>query len=203
MNYSLLILAWASFILASASYICGAIAIISGAARPSLISRFFWLILSITNLLSYISLGAGIGIFLSLASTIGSGVIFLLSIRNGYLEFKRPDVIAITGSCIALACYLFIQIKLIALMAGLLTHFISGLPTYKQTWKNPYSENLAFWVLFALASLISLVGVLLQNKNLIYPLYFFLFDAGMAALILLKRKQLLHIEASALNLEIV
>ena len=203
MSHTVLLLAWVSFILASASYVCGSVAIISGAARPSLISRFFWLILSITNFLSYLSLGAGSGIFLSLAGTLGSGVIFLLSIRNGYIEFKRSDIIAIVGACIALTCYLLIPIKLIALMAGLLTHFISGLPTYKQTWKNPNSENLAFWVLFALASLISLFGVILQNKNLIYPLYFFVFDAGMAVLILFKRKQLQNVETRTLDLETV
>jgi hypothetical protein len=190
MSNTVFILAGLSFFLAAASYLWGSIAILRGPAQPSIISRFFWLTLSITNLLSYISLGAGSGIFLALASTIGSGAIFLLSLRFGYIEFKRSDIIAIVGACIALFCYLAIEMKLIALAAGLLTHFISGIPTYKKTWSNPYSENLPFWVLFAVASGCSFLGVLLQNKNVIYPIYFLLFDAGMSALIVLQRMRL-------------
>ena len=201
MNITVTILAWTSFILALASYGFGAIAIIKKAASPSIISRFFWLVLSITNYLSYLSLGAGSGIFLSLAGTMGSGVIFLLSIRNGYIEFKRSDIIAIIGSVIALSCYLLIPIKLISLLAGLLTHFISGVPTYKKTWVEPHTENLPFWALFCIASLCSLIGVILQSKNLIYPLYFFFFDAGMAILIILKRKKLKQIIRNELVLQ--
>jgi hypothetical protein len=187
MNQFILTLGWVSFILAMLSYICGAIGIIRGPAHPSIISRIFWLTLSITNLLSYYYMGAGSGIFLALAGTIGSGVIFLLSLRYGYIKFKRSDVIAIVGACIALACYILIPIKLVALSTGLLTHFISGIPTYKKTWRNPYAENLSFWFLFALASAFSLVAVILQGKNMIYPVYFLLFDAGMTVLILKQR----------------
>lgn len=184
---AIFILGWTSFFLAIASYLCGSFAIVRGPAHPSIISRFFWLALSVTNLLSYINIGAGSGIFLALANTIGSSVIFMLALRFGYIEFKRSDVITILGALIALLCYLFIPMKLIALAAGLLTHFISGIPTYKKTWRNPYAEDLAFWFLFAAASACSLLAVILQNKNIIYPVYFLLFDAGMTILILKQR----------------
>jgi hypothetical protein len=187
MIHTIDIFAWTSFVLACASYLCGSFAIIRGPARPSIISRFFWLTLSISNLLSYISLGAGSGIFLALANTLGSAVIFLLSIRFGYLELKRSDFLTIAGACTALGCYVFIKIKLIALAAGLLTHFISGIPTYKKTWSDSSSEDLTFWALFAIASGCSMIGVILQNKSIIYPTYFLFFDAGMTALILIQR----------------
>ncbi|MDR3478770.1 MAG: hypothetical protein P4M14_12165 [Gammaproteobacteria bacterium] len=196
MNQIILTLGWISFFFAMLSYVCGAIGIVRGPAHPSMISRFFWLILSITNLLSYYKMGAGSGIFLALAGTIGSAVIFLLSLRYGYIEFKRSDVVAIVGACIALICYLMIPIKLVALSTGLLTHFISGIPTYKKTWRNPYAENLSFWFLFALASAFSLVAVLLQNKNMLYPVYFLLFDSGMTLLIIMKRYSFVAVEAA-------
>ena len=53
MNPLISSLGWISFFLAMASYCCGAFAIIRGPAHPSIISRFFWLALSITNFLSY------------------------------------------------------------------------------------------------------------------------------------------------------
>jgi hypothetical protein len=187
MDYTINFLAWTSFALACTSYLCGALAIIRGPARPSIISRFFWLALSITNILSYLSLGAGSGIFLALANTLGSTIIFLLSLRFGYLEFKRSDLLTIVGAITALSCYVFIKIKLIALAAGLITHFISGIPTYKKTWRYSSSEDLTFWALFAIASGCSLIGVILQDKSIIYPIYFLLFDTGMTALILIQR----------------
>src|SRR5579863_3811987 len=112
------ILGWTSFILAMASYLCGVYAIIYRSVRPSMISRFFWLTLSITNLLSYISIGAGSGIFLALANTLGSAAIFFLSLRFGHIEFKRTDLLTIAGACAALLCYIFVSMKLIALVAG-------------------------------------------------------------------------------------
>jgi hypothetical protein len=189
MTQAVSFLAWTSFFLAAVSYFCGAIAIIRGPAQPSIISRFFWLVLSITNILSYWSLGAGSGMYLALASTIGSATIFLLSLRFGYIEFKRSDIITIVGACIALLCYLLVDLKLLALAAGLLTHFISGIPTYKKIMKAPASEDLSFWLLFAIASACSLIGVILQDKNIIYPIYFLLFDAGMTALICIQRQR--------------
>ena len=117
----------------------------------------------------------------------GSATIFFLSIRYGYIEFKRADIITILGACTALLCYIFLPFKLFALAAGLLTHFISGIPTYKKVWGNPVAEDLSFWVLFAMASACSLLAVVLQDKNILYPLYFFLFDAAMAGFILLQR----------------
>lgn len=185
--HSISTLGWVSFILAILSYGFGAFAIVNGPARPSVISRFFWLVLSITNILSYLKIGAGSGIFLALANSIGSATIFLLSLRFGFLELKKTDWLAIIGSSMALFCYIFLKFKLIALAAGLLTHFISGLPTFKKTWRHPESEDLAFWALFAIASLFSLIGVLYQHKSFIYPAYFLLFDAGMTLLILLRR----------------
>ena len=190
MSNTVFILAWSSFFLAVISYVFGCAAMLRGRAQPSIISRFFWLVLSITNLLSYFDLDAGSGIYLALSGMLGSGAVFFLSLRYGYTEFKRADILTIVGACVALFCYFCIPIKLIALAAGLLTHFISGIPTYKRTWNNPYTENLPFWFLFAMASTCSFVGVFMQEKNMIYPLYFLLFDAGMALLIVVKRQRL-------------
>lgn len=192
MNIIISVLGWMSFFLAMASYLCGAMAIIRGPAHPSMISRFFWLLLSITNLLSYLKIGAGTGSFLALSNTLGSALIFMLSLRYGYIEFKRSDIIAVIGASAALACYLLLPQKFLALLAGLLTHFISGIPTYRKTWPNPYAEDLLFWLLFALASLLSLIAVILQGMNIVYPLYFLLFDAGMTTLILRQRHVLRH-----------
>ena len=190
MGLVIAILGWTSFFLAMFSYFCGAKAIIRGPAHPSIISRFFWLALSVTNILSYFHIGAGSGMFLAIANTMGSTLIFILSLRFGYIEFKRGDVITIIGACIALLSYLFIPHKMIALAAGLLTHFISGIPTYRKTWPNPYAEDLSFWFLFAAASLCSVIAVILQGKSLVYPLYFLLFDAGMTILIVRQRRVL-------------
>ena len=187
MDQIIFLLGWISFGLAISSYVCGFSVIVRGSARPSIISRFFWLALSITNFLSYLKMGAGTGIYLALAGTLGSVTIFALSLRYGYIEFKRSDVITIVGACCALLCYVLVSDKLIALSAGLLTHFISGMPTYKNTWRDPYAEGFAFWLLFALASACSLVSVVLEGKSLIFPLYFLLFDAGMTILIVTQR----------------
>lgn len=190
MNFLIFSLAWISFGLALLSYFSGSIAILRGRAHPSVISRFFWLTLSITNFLSYAKMGAGTGLFLAVANTIGSAAIFFLSLRRGSLQLKRLDIITIIGASIALYCYLTVSIKLVALSAGLLTHFLSGIPTYKKIWDHPDSEDLLFWLLFSIASGCSLIAVILQNNSIIYPLYFLFFDAGITILLLIQRYRL-------------
>jgi hypothetical protein len=181
-------LACTSFFLALLSYFWACVSMYKGTTEPSIISRFFWFILSISNFLSYYSLDSGTGIFLALSGMIGAGVMFGLTLKYGYIEFKRSDLLTCAGACIAFICYLCVPIKIIALLSGLLTHLISGVPTYRRINSNPYAENLTSWLIFSIASTCSFLAVIFEGKNMIFPLYFLLFDSGVALLIFLKHR---------------
>ncbi|MDF1757500.1 MAG: hypothetical protein P1U74_04300 [Legionellaceae bacterium] len=188
MTSTISLLASTSFFLALLSYAWSCVAMHNGSIKPSIISRFFWFVLSISNFLSYYSLDSGSGIYLALSGMIGAGVMSVLTIKHGHIEYKASDKIACAGACIAFLCYMFVPIKSVALISGLLTHLISGIPTYRRITETSKAENFTSWAIFAVASCCSLISVILEGKNVIFPLYFFIFDTAVTILIVLKHK---------------
>ncbi|OIO44527.1 MAG: hypothetical protein AUJ41_02680 [Candidatus Pacebacteria bacterium CG1_02_43_31] len=71
------------------------------------------------------------------------------------------------------------------LAIGLIITFIGGIPTYIKALKNPYDEDILFWLFFMLASLIAFYN---SDKSTLsgylFPLYFIIMNAGMTLLCL-------------------
>jgi hypothetical protein len=84
--------------------------------------------------------------------------------------------------------WLFFKAPLINLMLSLFGHLVGASPTYKKVLHNPESEDLIFWLLFFIASLLSIFSC--DNISLtaiILPFYYALFDGSIVLLILRKR----------------
>ena len=78
---------------------------------------------------------------------------------------------------------LLYPLPLINLSIGLFAHFIGGIPTFKNAYRNNESESTAFWSLFFIASLISLIASIGSPlRTMIFPLYFVGFDGLMILL---------------------
>ena len=102
----------------------------------------------------------------------------------GSLEWICLGLLVISGGL-----WLVIDAPLINLSIGLLAHLIGALPTYKRVWEDGSSESTAFWSLFFIASIFSVVvsqGEPVQN--MLFPIYFVLFDGSMTILSLRRQK---------------
>lgn len=78
-----------------------------------------------------------------------------------------------------------VKAPLVNLGIGLLAHFIGAQPTYKRVWHDGSSESAAFWSLFFIASIFSVIASIGSPiQDIMFPIYFMLFDGSMTVLAL-------------------
>lgn len=175
----------AILLFAGASYLIGFHAIFKKGYRPKLFTRIVFLLLAINNLASVIKLGnqsstvilAWVGFFGSLLIFIGA-VIF-----RGERLWGRSEIISVILLVISLLFWILTDIPIINLSIGLIAHLIGSLPTLTRVIRKPESENIPFWLLFAIASVITLISTSGINiKDYVYAVYFCVFDGSLTFL---------------------
>ena len=111
----------------------------------------------------------------------------LIEFLEGTWTFGRLEYICLGLLVISGLVWILFHAPLVNLAIGLVAHFIGALPTYKRVWRNGSSESVAFWSLFCLASFLSIVDAKGASiKDLLFPIYFTLFDGSMTVLSLRK-----------------
>ena len=168
-----------------ASYFFGAKAIVENRYRPNVFSRIIWLLVALNGLASVILLKNSSSIILfAVLGFLGSFLIFVLSLREK-ASFGLIELISTVLLLLSLALWFFVRIPFLNLTIGLVITFIGGVPTYIKALKDPYDENIPFWLFFTLASLVTLYNSDRSTlSGYLFPLYFLITNAGMTLLCL-------------------
>lgn len=170
---------------AGISYLIGFHAILKKGYRPNLFTRIVFLCLSINNLASVISLHNQYStLVLAWVTFIGSLLIFFGAIIfKGERLWGISETISTTLLIISLLFWIFTDVPVINLSIGLVAHLLGSLPTVVRVIKKPESENIPFWLLFAIASIITLFSTHSGNiKDYLFATYFCIFDSSLAIL---------------------
>ncbi len=175
-------------VFASVSYFLGFSAIIKKQYKPNLFSRFVWLGLALNNVISVIVLNNQLAtVVLASITLFGSLLIFLGSIFLGERFWGKGESVSTICLVVLLFIWIFADIPLLNLSIGLLAHFLGSIPTLIRVFKDPKSEDLSFWLFFALASLITFFSISKNEiKDYLFAVYFCLFDGGVVLLCLRK-----------------
>lgn len=175
-------------ILGLSSYAIGAWKIICNEYSPSTFSRIVWVLLTINSFAGVIlSNGSQASILLAAIALIGNITICGLSLFKGTKEMGNIEYVCLGLLVLSVLIWIFFRAPLINLIISLIAHFIGAAPTYKKVWRDPKSENMAFWSLFFLASVLSVFASdWFSLKTIILPLYFALFDGSIMVLALRK-----------------
>lgn len=175
-------------IFAGLSYLIGFYAILQNKYRPNLFTRIVWLALAVNNLISVVNLhNQKATIVLALVTLAGSILMFLGSIYRGEKVWTKNETVPSVLLGISLLLWIFTDIPILNLCIGLVAHFLGSIPTVVRVIKNPESENMPFWLFFAVASIIALsVTSLGSIKDYLFAIYFCIFDGSMALLSLRK-----------------
>ncbi len=175
----------AILIFASASYLIGFWAILKKGYRPNLFTRVVFLCLALNNLASVIKLDNQYStLVLAWVTFLGSLLIFFGSILfKGERLWSKNETVSTVLLIISFLFWIFTDIPLINLSIGLITHLLGSLPTVVRVIKKPESENIPFWLLFAIASIITLLSTHSGNiKDYLFAIYFCIFDSAMTIL---------------------
>ena len=168
----------------SASYLVAILQMIKGSYRPNVFSRVIWLLLAINSMAGVIySQGSHASYLLAAVSLIGSLLICLGSFWRGSGAMRKLEYSCLGLFLLSVAIWVLYPIPVVNLCIGLGAHFIGAIPSFRQVYLNGKSESTAFWSLFFIASLTSVISSLGSPLSaLIYPLYFTIFDGSMMVL---------------------
>lgn len=175
-------------ILGLSSYIIGLWKILINQYSPSTFSRVVWVLLAVNSFSSVaLSNSSQASLLLAAISLAGNIAICIASFWKGTKEMGQLEYVCVALLILSGLVWIFFNAPLVNLGISLLAHFIGAGPTYKKVFRNPHSENMAFWLLFFLASVLSIfVSDTMSFKAIILPVYYALFDGSIIVLILRK-----------------
>ncbi len=165
-------------------YLIYARSILRGKTKPNAatwigISAVWFVVLT-----SYILVGARDTLWFVIASTAGSFLLAVLSLRHG-VKWQRSDFACLTGAAGVGAFGYLTESALNALCAAMVVDFLALFPTMAKTWKHPDWEEPFPWIVTVAASALTVMAVALpwEIEIAAYPVYLLVMNGAVLALI--------------------
>lgn len=157
--------------------------------RPHLFSWIVWGLISLIAYLAQAGGDAGPGAWAVGVSAVCCSFIALCSVRLGERHATRFDWVCFIGALLAIPLWRLTETPLLSLLAVLLIDSLAYAMTFRKSWRNPYSENVAVY----LFDTVKYVFAILANDRyslitMLFPLYVILAEGGLAVLILSRRR---------------
>lgn len=147
-------------------------AIVQGQTRPNQATWWIWTIVGIIIAFSYRASGAQSTIWVPITYVVGPFCTALLSIKFGADGWTKLDTICLVGVGIGLILWGVYRSPYLTLGLNIGIDFLGAIPTIRKSIRDPYSEDLFSWLLFALANIINLVAVdRWEWQIILYPAY--------------------------------
>ena len=180
LSYSMrLIISITSGVLCLIAYIPYIRNIFKGHTKPERMSWLLWLVLGIISFFAQISLGATFSLVLAAVLTLGSLIIFILSLRFGIGGLILRDIVALTLSLAGFGIWIISDRPLIALCINIGIGSISALLTILKTKEQPNTETSSTWLLASIAGLLSLISInRIEFSLMAYPAYIVITNFG-------------------------
>ncbi|HEY4517561.1 MAG TPA: hypothetical protein VJI74_01600 [Candidatus Paceibacterota bacterium] len=156
-----------------------------GTIRPNLASWIGWFFLLVIGSTAQIAEGASWSVLLPIGGAIGDGITTYFVFKYGYTRFSLLDKACLFLGALGIFLWLITSEPLIALVLAILADFMVATPTIVKTFKDPSSEPILGWLLFALGSLIAIGATGQVNfNNLAYPIALTILNSGILLLAL-------------------
>jgi len=129
-----------SSILAFVSYIVYVVAILKGKAKPHRITRFVLVFITSLVTVSLFAQGSTVTIWLSGIFTLGSLIIFLLSLKYGMGGWAKTDLLCLVISFIGIIFWKVTAHPIYALFASMGADLAGQIPMFIKTYRFPETE---------------------------------------------------------------
>lgn len=156
--------------------------------KPHRVTWGVFFLLNVIFLGNQLAAGATSSLWLVVAYTLSTFIIFSLSFKNGVGGTSRLDVIVLAGALIGVIIWQLLDAPLASVVANLVVALIASIPTYKKAWAQPKTETSISYFLNACGALLSAISVgSLNIVLLLLPMYAFFYQ-GSIYLILVRNK---------------
>ena len=129
-----------------------------GKTKPHL---YTWLIWAITQGTATAALIYGGGKFGSISLIIGTVlvlVIFIFTFKYGTKNITKSDTITLIVALLAVVVWWQLENPLLTVLLVSAIDGIGYIPTFRKSYKEPYSETISFWILMAIAAILSILA---------------------------------------------
>lgn len=182
----MLALQWLSGIVALFGFFPYIKAIIKKETSPHLLTWIIWTLIGLLLAASYFAAGASLGdLIIPFAYVIGEILVMTLALKYGKRGYDPGDILCFFGALLSIILWILTKNALLALFLNILVDFLGAVPTIRQVYSDPKSENLTGWIFFLVGNGLNLLA--LGKYTLVvlsYPLYLFLISLLVTALIL-------------------
>lgn len=177
-------------ILTFIGYIPYLVSLIKGKTKPHIYSWFIWSLDAFIIFFLQITHGAGSGALVTLAVAILCSTVFILTLKQkNKSPITKTDTIFLVIAFVALIIWLLAKQPLISAILITLVDLFGFIPTIRKSWKNPYSENLAFYAITTFRFVLTIIAI--QHYSLITTLnpgVWLLGNALFTLMLIMKRK---------------
>lgn len=162
-----------------------------GRVRPHIFTYFIWSVtVGSAFVASWISGGAAGAWALGVAALLITGI-FLLCFRHGTKDVTAFDKVALSVSVCSVIPWLLTRDPTISVIMITAIDALAYFPTYRKTWKDPYSEPCVSWIVNSFRYVL-IIGALsaFNVSTLAYPIVMVCMNGALAAEILMRRAHL-------------
>ena len=159
--------------------------------RPHRGTWLIWSVLSVLALSSQEADGAAWSIVMVAADAALTSLIFTLSIRRGEGGLSRSDLTILGIAGIGVAAWAVSSTPVLATIFVVFADTLAVGLMLPKTWRDPASETFALYALASISGVLSALAVgALDASLLLFPLYFALANAFLAAVIAGRRSRI-------------
>jgi len=150
--------------------------ILHGTTRPNVVSFALWEILLLISALAQFSAGASFSIVFIIGDLIGTGLIVLLCLFGyGYGKYGKLEWVCTALAIVAILSWKLTALPVLAILFAVAADALAAIPTVVKTFKDPWSEAPAQWLLIAFASVLAISSTTIFTlPNVVFPAYLFL-----------------------------
>ena len=139
-------------------YLIYARSVLRGRTKPNAATWIGTSAVWFVALISYFLVGARDTLWFVIASTAGSFLVALLTVRYG-VKWQRSDFVCLTGAAGVGALGFLTESPLTALFAAMAVDFLALFPTVAKTWRHPNWEEPFPWIVTVVASVLTVMAV--------------------------------------------
>jgi hypothetical protein len=159
--------------------------ILKGKTKPNRATFLIWTVIGVVEIISYLASGGGLASGLLIAYTVGTGLIFVMSIKYGVGGGSLLDITCLLGALVGVLGWVITKNPHVALSLSIIAGMFGYLPTFKKVYLTPKTENTSHWVLCGVAAVFNIFAI---SKWSLFtasaPVYLLICDGALALLTL-------------------
>ncbi len=158
--------------------------------KPQRTTYTIWTVVTFVTLFSYFASGARDTMWQVLVFAAMQLIVLGLSFKYGMGGFEKLDIFCFAGAALGVILWIITNDPRIALYLSIIVEGFGWMPTIKKTYNLPYTENVTSWAIACIASVCNLLAITAFSPEIIsYPLFVFVFQSSLLAIILIRRRK--------------